>query len=141
VEVRQNIILAVLFFSLAGLSAWLQFGLLASPESDISQMEKNDPDYYVENLVVTGMDESGEKYKVIAERMAHYPLGDRVLLDNPHIVQYDLDGTLRHIYAESGRLYNNRATVLLTGNVRVIETGGGGDGGAMSTDKMTIHLK
>ena len=86
-------------------------------------------------------DEEGKKYQVIADRMVHYPVGDRALLDNPHIVQYDLSGIPRHIYAESGWLYDNQSTVLLTGNVRVVQSQTGIAGGASTSEKMVIHLK
>jgi len=138
-KIRQNIILTILFLSIASLSIWLQFGLLVKPtESKVFEAERNNPDYYIENFISTGMDKLGKKYEIISERMAYYSIRDRILLDHPHIVQYDLDGTPSHIYAESGLLYNDRSTVLLTGKVRVIETEGGG---AIETDKMTIRLK
>ncbi|NKB62719.1 MAG: LPS export ABC transporter periplasmic protein LptC [Gammaproteobacteria bacterium] len=140
-ENKQNILLISVFLLLAGLSAWLQFGLLESSDEEIAESEKNDPDYYVENFTSQGIDSLGRSYEIISDRLVHYPVGDRVLLDNPIIIQYESDGTARRVSAESGWLYNNRRTVLLTGNVRVIE--GGSDnsvGGVASTKKMVIHL-
>ncbi len=140
-ENKQNILLISVFLLLAGLSAWLQFGLLESSDEEIAESEKNDPDYYVENFTSQGIDSLGRSYEIISDRLVHYPVGDRVLLDNPIIIQYEADGTARRVSAESGWLYNNRRTVLLTGNVRVIE--GGSDnsvGGVASTKKMVIHL-
>ena len=140
-ELRQNIVLVFLFTILVGLSVWLQFGLLEPPEEQISEAEKNDPDYYVENFTSRGMDDSGIRYEVKADRLVHYPVGDRALLDNPHIVQYDLGGSPRHVYADSGWLYDNRSTILLTGNVRIIEGHSDGVGGIVSGRKMVIHLR
>ena len=138
---KQNILLVSVFLLLAGLSVWLQFGLLESPDEEIAESEKNDPDYYVENFTSLGMDSLGRSYEIVSDRLVHYPVGDRVLLDNPIIVQYDADGTARRVSAESGWLYNNRTTILLTGNVRVIEGGSdSGVGGAAATKKMVIHL-
>ncbi len=139
-EFRQNIILVLVFALLAGLSAWLQFSLLETPVSELSEEEKNAPDYYIENFVSTGMDKLGKRYEVRADRMVHYPFGDRALLDNPHIVQYDLDKTPRHIYADSGWLYNSTSKVLLTGNVRVVQSQTGTAGGASMGEKMVIIL-
>ena len=138
---KDNILLAGSFLLLFFLSIWLQFGILQPIDGEITEMEKNDPDYYAENFVTTGMDKAGKKYEIVADRMVHYPVGDRALLDNPHIIQYGLDGTPRHIYAESGWLYDEQSTVLMTGNVRVIQTQSGIAGGAVGTEKMVIHLK
>lgn len=139
-ELRQNIILIGVFFALVVLSAWLQFGLLNTPVSELSEEEKNAPDYYIENFVSTGMDASGKKYELKADRMVHYPFGDRALLDNPHIVQYDLDDTPRHIYADSGWLYNATSKVLLTGDVRVVQSQTDTAGGVSMGEKMVIIL-
>lgn len=140
-DIKDNLTLIALFFLLAILSVWLQFGLLETPDGEISEAEKNDPDYYAENFVSAGIDKAGNKYKVIADRMVHYPVGDRALLDNPHIIQFDLSDTPRHIYADSGWLYDNQSTVLLTGNVRVIQSQTDISGGAATAEKMVIHLK
>ena len=140
-DIRQNLVLISVFLFLLVLSGWLQFGLLETPEPEISEAEKNDPDYYIENFVSTGMDKLGKKYRVIADRLVHYPVGDRALLDRPHIIQYDLNGTPRHIYADSGWLYNNGSRVLLTGNVRVIQSQANEVGGVATSEKMLIHLK
>ncbi len=139
-ELRQNLVLAGVFIVLLVVSAWLQFSLLETPISELSPEEKNAPDYYIENFVSTGMDELGKKYELRADRMVHYPYGDRALLDNPHIVQYDLNQTPRHIYADSGWLYNETSKVLLTGNVRVVQSQTGEAGGASLGDKMVIIL-
>lgn len=137
----ENFAVFGLFLSLFLISIWLRFGLLEVPDQQVSELEKNDPDYYAENFVSTGMDEIGKKYQVIADRLVHYPVGDRALLDNPHIIQYDLSGVPRHIYAESGWLYDNRSTILLTGNVRVVQSQTSSAGAAGTSEKMVIHLK
>ncbi len=138
---RENIAVSGLFLVLFLVSIWLRFGLLEKPDELDTQLEKNDPDYYAENFTSTGVDETGKKYKVIADRLVHYPVGDRALLDNPHIIQYDLSGVPRHIYAESGWLYDNQSTILLTGNVRVVQSQTSSAGAAGTSEKMIIHLK
>ena len=142
---RQNAVLLLLFVLLAAVALWLQFGLLARPaDAGGGGVEKDEPDYTIENFVSTGMDESGKKYRVIAEHLAHYPLGERALLRRPHIIQYRTGGAPRHIYAESGWLYDARAEALLSGNVRVVESQDGDPdrAPAVATGKtMTIRLK
>ena len=119
---KESFAIFSLFLAMLFLTIWLQFGLIDNRGDEEAELDPNDPDYYMENFVATGMDETGKRYKVIADRMVHYPEGDRALLDNPHIVQYDLQGSPSHVYAESGWLYDNRSTVLLTGNVRVVQS-------------------
>ena len=140
---RQSFVLFALFLLLAGVSAWLQFGLLTGVEREISTAA-NEPDYYIENFTSTGMARSGKKYRVIARRLVHYPGETEALLERPHIIQYAAgpDGAPRHIYADSGRLYDDRAEVLLSGNVKVVENHSGDLGGAVVTSKkMLIRLK
>ncbi|MGI9317962.1 MAG: LPS export ABC transporter periplasmic protein LptC [bacterium] len=139
-ELKQNIALIAVFFGLLILSVWFQFGLLDTPVAELSEEEKNAADYYIENFVSTGMDALGKKYVLRADRMVHYPYGDRALLDNPHIVQYDLDQTPRHIHAESGWLYNTTSKVLLTGDVRVVQSQTETAGGVSMGEKMVIFL-
>ena len=138
---KENYAVVILFVGLLSLSIWLQFGLLEPVEPDLTELEKNDPDYYTENFDSTGVDDIGAKYKIIADRLVHFPVGDRALLDNPHIIQYDLSGTPSHIYADSGWLYDNRSTILLTGNVRIVQSQTRIAGGAATSEKLIIHFK
>lgn len=138
---REKLILAALFLAVAGFSFWLQYGLLEKPEEAISEAEKNDPDYYIENFVATGMDADGKRYRLEADRLVHFPVDDKALLNRPHVVQY-IEGTgPRHIYADSGWLYANGSEILLTGNVKVIESRSGKAGGVGTTRRMRIKLK
>ena len=139
-DARQNITLIVVFAVLMVVSAWLQFGLLEPPVAELSEEDKNAADYYIEHFTSTGRDDLGKKYEIQAKRMVHYPFGDRALLDDPHIVQYDLNQTPRHIYADSGWLYNSNSKILLTGNVRVIQSQTGSAGGVSMGEKMVINL-
>jgi len=139
-EFRQNIALAAVFLVLVAVSAWLQFGLLDTPVAELTREENNTKDYYIENFVSTGMDALGKKYELQADRMVHFPYGDRALLDNPHIVQYDLNQRPRHIYADSGWLYNQTSKILLTGNVRVIQSQTDVSGGVSMGESMVIIL-
>ena len=131
-----------MFISLFGilglLSIWLQFGLIQQEQVVFDGNERHDPDYYIENFTAIGMDEKGERrYVLEAERLVHYPDDDTALLDNPHIIQYEVDGPPRHIYSESGWVSSNGNEVLLTGNVRVIQNTGGEN---ITTDKMKVYL-
>ncbi|MEM7193492.1 MAG: LPS export ABC transporter periplasmic protein LptC [Pseudomonadota bacterium] len=139
-EKQQIFVLASIFVLLIGVSVWLQFGLLEDPRTELTEADKKDYDYYVLNFTSTGMDRFGKKYNIKADRLAHFPYGDRALLDNPHIVQFEIDKTPRHIYADSGWLYNDSSKVLLTGNVRVIQSHTAQAGGIATARKMVINL-
>lgn len=141
-ERRQTAVIVMLFMLLAAVAAWLRFGLLAPPGGGISATENNHPDYYIENFVSTGTDRLGKKYRIIAERLAHYPLDDRASLEHPHIIQYLPSGVPRHIYADSGWLYNDAAEVLLFGNVRVVESrSGAATANTTTAATMLLRLK
>lgn len=140
-EFKDNILIGTLFMCLILLSVWLQFGLLAEPSITSTAVESNEPDYYAEMFVSSGLDETGKKYRIIADRMVHYPIGDRALLENPHIIQYDLNNNPKHIYADSGWLYDNQSTVSLSGNVRVIESQSSGVDSTVAVQKMVLHLR
>ncbi len=140
-ERKENLLLGMVFLVLVFLSLWLQFGLLAESHDTLSVAQKSDADYYdyyIEKFTATGIDQSGKKYQIITDRMVHYPLAERASLDNPHIIQYDANNAPKHIYAQSGWLYDDR--VLLNDNVRVIQhTANGID--TVAVKKMTIRLK
>lgn len=139
---RQSVVLLLLLLVLAGVSAWLRFGLLADPDPGTISAAANAPDYYIENFTSTGLDRAGKKYQITADRLVHHPLDDRALLERPHIIQYHPDRAPRHIHANAGWLYDDRAEIALSGNVRVIDNPTGAGGGVETiTNTMLVRLK
>ncbi len=138
---RDNLMLAGFLIIFSLLSVWIQFDLLGNPDSTTNALKANGPDYYIENLASTAIGENGKKYRIIADRLVHYPVVDRSLLDNPQVMQFDADQTLSHTHAETGWLYDNQSTVLLIGNVRVVQSWEGIPRSVATSEKMTIHLK
>lgn len=141
----EKTVLLILTLLLGLLSFWLQYVFFAERESTIASTDRNEPDYYIENFTALGMDEVGKRrYVLEAERMAHYPQDDTALLDNPHVIQYFDDGPPRHTYSDSAWVSSGGDEVLLTGNVRVIQShqaGSDSTGGVTTSDKMRIRLK
>ncbi len=129
---RQTLTVVLLFMLFAGISAWLQFGLLArsadSAPAHSAAAAAAQPDYSIENLVSTGVDQRGEKYRLSAERLTHYPGERRAVLECPHFIHYPSSGAPRHLYADTGWLDDDGAKVLLSGNVRGVQGGGIGGG-------------
>ena len=142
---RQTVTVVVLFSVLAGLSAWLQFGVLArAPAAVADSVAVDEPDYYIERFVSTGVDALGAQYRLSAERLTHYPRARRALLERPRIVQYPSgangrgDGA-RRIQADTGALDDDSAELQLAGQVRVFE-GGAGNASFATVNTMTVKL-
>ena len=140
---RHNVVLFMVLGMLVLLSFWMQFGLLEEPNTDNTQALANDPDYYVEYFTSFGVDAEGMHYQLEADRLVHYPLDNKALLDRPHLIQNPGGDNPTHIYADSGWLFSDGDEILLTENVKVIRTmpQGSGLGGAATTERMRIKLK
>ncbi len=138
---KQNVVMLFILTLLVLLTIWMQFVLLEKPETLVSSDESNDPDYYVENFTSFGIDDSGRQYQLEADRLVHYPMDNKALLDRPHITQIDPKGNPTHIYADSGWLFSDGSEILLTENVKVIRSAGLKIGGAATTKRMRIKLK
>lgn len=143
---RQIAAVAALFALLAGLSAWLQFGVLARPAAvaDAGAGAADEADYYIERFVSTGVDAFGEKYRLSAARLTHYPRAGRAHLEQPRIVQFRGDDqAARRIQADTGWLDDGAAEVQLAGRVRITESEGEGESGGESVARvntMTVRL-
>ena len=123
------------------LTLWMQFVLLEKPDQEVTEAQTNDPDYYVEYFTSYGLDDQGQQYRLEADRLVHYPVDNKALLDNPHITKTDAAGNPTHIYADSGWLFSDGNELLLTDNVKVIRNAGTDMGGAATTNRMRIKLK
>ncbi len=137
---KENPVLAagvILFFLL---SVWVQPDLPTKVDRAVAR-QANEPDYFIENPVSTTSGENGREYRVVADRLTHYPAERRSLLSNPQVIQYDSGRVLSHIYAQTGWIYDDRSTVLLDGNVRAFESRNGVSRSVAASDKMTINLK
>ncbi|MGR3914356.1 MAG: LPS export ABC transporter periplasmic protein LptC [Gammaproteobacteria bacterium] len=113
---RQIALLTGMLLMLGGISAWMQFGVVARRAPPAA----GEIDYYIEKFSSTGADAFGKKYHVIAERLDHYRLAGRARLLRPHIIQYAPSGAARHTYADTGWLSADGGAVELSGNVRVV---------------------
>ncbi len=138
---RHNVVMFAVLTMLVVLTIWMQFSLLEKPATDDVKVESNDPDYYVEYFTSFGVDHEGKQYQLEADRLVHYPLDNKALLDRPHLIQTSEDGNPTHIYADSGWLFADGEEILLTENVKVIRSKGKALGGAATTNRMRIKLK
>lgn len=126
-------ILAVVLAALVGVSAWLQFGLLAVDA--VSNAATDAPDYYIDNFTSSGVDRNGKIYQLRAVRLEHYPHAEFAELDAPQLIQYR--PSLRQIDADSGRLYVDSGEILLRGNVTIDDAAQG----QVQSNTMRIRLE
>jgi len=121
---------------------WLQSLVLENEDEVISAEQRHDPDYYIENFTLTGLDKNGaRKFILKAKRLVHFPDDDTALLDFPEITKFQ-DGTPpRHIYADSGWVTGTGDEVIMTDNVRVIvEATEETAGGTIKTKRLRVLL-
>lgn len=150
---RHNIAMLGVLTLLVLLTLWMQFILFEQPSGGgAKEIANNDPDYYITHFTSFGVDAEGNQYQLAADRLVHYPLDNKALLDRPHITQYpegDSGSPLSpvDIYADSGWLFSAGTEILLTGNVKVIQgqntdaDTGTGFGNVATTQRMRIKLK
>lgn len=136
-------LLYIAILGLVGLSGiWLQNSLMEEKPEQRDYNNRHDPDYYIENFTATGLDKNGQRRFVIeAERMAHFPDDDTALLDNPHVIEYEVGFAPRHTYSDSGWMNSSGDEIILTGNVKVVvEADSRGPGGTMKSRRLRILL-
>ncbi len=138
---RHNVVMVGILAFLVILTLWMQFILFDKQSPDEEAIASNDPDYYIEYFTSFGVDADGKQYQLEADRLVHYPLDNKALVDRPHITQYESGGNPIHIYADSGWLFSDGTEILLTDNVKVIQSQGAGLGGATKAKRMRIKLK
>jgi lipopolysaccharide export system protein LptC len=139
----EKLLLLTVFLAFAALTAWLE----RRPETPMAEEQSegrrdNDPDYYMENFVATGLDSQGRQYIMEGVRMLHFPIDDTSLVEQPHIIQYTEEAGPRHVYAETGLISADGTEVLLRGNVKVIESRSENQpGNVTTTERMRVKLK
>ena len=108
----------MLLIGLAGMSLWLERAV--QDEGRGQRVERNDPDFIVENFTATSMNETGKPVSTLtARRMSHYPVDQSSELEKPHLVQLRDNGTELHISADRGKVSGSGEEVRLYGNVVV----------------------
>ena len=109
----------LLMLSLALLTFWLQRAVM---EEQVHPSERrHDPDYIVENFVITGFSTGGTvESTMAARRMTHFPDDDSTELALPKVVKTKPDKPRMIITAERGLLSQDGADAFLYDNVVVL---------------------
>ncbi len=139
-RLRPYVPLVFGFIILAGLSVWLQFAVLAPPVDNLTEKGPNVLGYYIQGLVLQGMDGHGKRYELQADRMEHYPQDHRAWLDRPRIWQIGDDQSPRRISANHGWLDNRTSEVVMVGNVRLVEGETGSSEDVYMGERMVVIL-
>ena len=109
----------VLVGLLVALTFWLDH--MAQPQArGVGGASRHDPDYIVEGLSATRMNESGAAaYTLAAQRMVHYPDDDTTLLSTPRFVSYGSAKSPVTITASQAVVSANGEHVYFQDDVRV----------------------
>lgn len=104
---------------MVGLTFWLD-RVIESSAQDIVGPSRSDPDYIVNNLSATSLDESGKtSHTLTAVKMVHYPDDDSTLLTQPRFVSYSAAQAPVTITANQGVVSSKGDHVYFQDNVRV----------------------
>lgn len=130
------IVISLLF--LTGLFWWLPEQLI-QPAMEMTG-ERSDPDYFIEDFVVTAMDERGQpRYELRAARLTHYPNNQQTRLERPRLRQFDQNTVTT---ADRGFISGDGKTLLMRGNVRVnrAQAGAGSAAAEIITNELSVLL-
>ena len=110
----------VLLGLLAALTFWLE-RVVQPPTGPQSRSLRHDPDYIVDRLFATRMDQQGRvKHTLHAAKMTHFPDDDVTLLAEPRLVIYGEDRAPVTVTSREARLSGNGENVYFERQVRVV---------------------
>lgn len=94
------------------------------------------------DVKITGIaSDTGLNYTIETPRALQYPEQEISNLDAPKIIQFFPERQTRTISADTGVYYETSGSLVLTGNVTIIESGDGVDESSVTTtDTLTIEL-
>ena len=137
------IIGASLLISIGLLFSPVLLGLFETPPEEAAPAVGKPPgyyDYYIEDLVMIGIDNSGLPYRLTAKRMERYGAEDRSELFEPFFSQEQSDPP-RTIRADRGRLSHRETLLDLQDNVILIRHPSDGGRETTTSQRMQIKLK
>lgn len=118
----EKIIPLLALLACAALAAWLerQTEPPAEPRAAPGTADAA-PDYYIENFVAEHLEDEHHRRVIEASRLTHFPRDGVSVVEDPHVIQYR-EGSTRHLYARRGSISADGGEILLTGEVRAIES-------------------
>ena len=115
----------VLMLALALVTFWLERTVREEPAHP--SLRRHDPDYLVEQFVVTKYNSAGVLESTIsAAKMIHYPDDDSTELVAPRVVQAKANEPRMTLSADRGAISQNGEELFLFGNALLVREAGGG---------------
>jgi len=115
----------VLMLALALVTFWLE--RTVREEQPHPSLRRHDPDYLVEQFVVTKFNAAGALESTLsAAKMIHYPDDDSTELVAPHVVQAKANEPRMTLSADRGAISQNGEELFLFGNALLVREAGGG---------------
>lgn len=109
--------------SLALLSFWLERA--ARIDEANPALRRHDPDYLIDNLVVSEFDASGRPSNTLkASKMVHFPDDDSTELEQPRVVEQKPDRPPMTLRAERGAMNQSGDEIFLYDNVVIVRDAG-----------------
>ena len=103
--------------------------------------DDNDSDFFMENVILSGKDANGNRYRIETGRLVHYPSRNGSSLESPQLTQYRPDGTIQNIESNQGWLDNDRQILTLSEDVRIRNQNPDQSSSLSTTEQLIIHLK
>ncbi|MES2563227.1 MAG: LPS export ABC transporter periplasmic protein LptC [Pseudomonadota bacterium] len=129
----------VLLGLLAALTFWLE-RVAQPPTAAQSRTLRHDPDYIVDGLFATRMDQEGRvKHTLHAAKMTHFPDDDVTLLAEPRLVTYGEDRAPVTVTAREARMSGDGENVYFERDVRVVRARHGNQG-ELVLDTQYLHV-
>jgi lipopolysaccharide export system protein LptC len=129
----------VLLGLLAALTFWLE-RVAQPPAVPQSRSVRHDPDYIVDKLFATRMDQQGRvKHTLHAAKMTHFPDDDVTLLAEPRLVIYSEDRAPVTVTSREARMSGNGENVYFERQVRVVRAPHG-DQSELVLDTEYLHV-
>jgi lipopolysaccharide export system protein LptC len=110
----------VLLAAVAAVTVWLD-RQVQPPETASNGKARHDPDYIVDNFMVTRIGPDGAvRYTLNARRMLHYPDDDTTTLDAPKLVNFRGPDVTVTATAKTATLSSNGENAYLNDDVRLV---------------------
>ncbi|MYB35065.1 MAG: LPS export ABC transporter periplasmic protein LptC [Gammaproteobacteria bacterium] len=123
------------------LGLWMQTLLVKETDFTAKPLDVNDPDFFMENVVLNGKDASGNRYRIETGRLVHYPSRNGSSLESPRLTQYRSDGTIQNVESNRGWLDNGKQVLTLSEDVRIRNQSSNQSSSLSITEQLVIHLK
>lgn len=115
---RLVIIASVLVF--AGFFWWLS-SLLSLGQRPLVSGTPSTPDYLIDGMHVTHMNEQGrKKFELRADNLAHYPEQKLARLSKVYLIQYESNGIQVHTSADRARYPDDGSEIFMERNVHIV---------------------